>query len=212
MCLGGGGGAGAADRHEQERQAQIARTTGAIRGIFEQPGREDAYATHRRDVADLNTQELNRSRAEADRQLRFDLARRGTAGGSDEIHQRGELEDRYTRGATDVSDYADQAAASLRGADERAKLDLIRDAQAGLDTGSAERAALDALSVNMAGAQSAGRLGHLGDLFADLAYNQRAGAEARGRGAAQVPFLQDAAVYPRTSGSSSYGGTVSRIG
>lgn len=212
MCLfGGGGGDGGASAREAERQRQIAETTARINAVFGDPSREAAYGTHRTNVRDLNMTDLDRSKQEADRALRFDLARRGVAGGSADVDAAAELLERYNRGVGDVSRHADTQAASLRAADEAAKRSLISQAQTGLDTGTAQRLALDSLGANLAEASSGARLQGLGNLFADLAYMNRAKAIQAGQAGARLPY-DDTAVYPRTSSGSGYYGTSARIG
>lgn len=212
MCIfGGGGGGDDSARREAERQAGIQQTTDLINSIFSDPGREQAYASHRANVMGLNQEELDRQKREAERQLTFDLARRGVAGGSADVDERAQLLERYNRGVADVSRHAEGAASGLRSADERAKLGLIRDAQTGIDTGTAQRLALDSLSSNLSEASAGAQMQGLGNLFADLAYMNRAKAVQTGRAGARAPY-DDQAIYPRTSGGQGYQGTTARIG
>jgi len=177
MCGGGGGGDGGAADRESARQSRIRSTVSRINELFADPGREQQYGEHRQDVYDLNLTELDRQGNDAKRQLGFALARAGLSGGSGDVYSHERLQNRYNEGLMRVGDTANSASAKLRDADERTKLNLISQAQAGMDATTASQSALDAMRTNADIASSQNKQATLGDLFAGIAQFYYAGQQ-----------------------------------
>lgn len=147
----------------------LAAQVRALEKKYRTGGRDAMYAERAGAVRDVNLRELNRQAGESKRGLKFNLARAGLTGGSSDADSQQELARRYNEGTLKVSQLADEAAADLRMSDERARMSLIGQAQAGLDATSATQLALKNLEANSAAAKSVGQYQTLGDLMSDLA-------------------------------------------
>lgn len=145
MGFGGGSNKAAdeANRAEQERQSSIQRTQSAINAVFDGAGRESEIQDFIDATRDFYTQDLNRQKADTDRQLRFALARGGLTGGSTQIDQQRRFADDYARGLLQVEQKAQGAGTNVRAADQDARARLITLATSGLDatTGAQQAAA-----------------------------------------------------------------------
>lgn len=130
--------------------------------------RDKLYADQRSAVYDINSQEVNRQAAEAERTNRFGLARAGLAGGSADIDGVSEINRRTNEGLLRAGGIADQSAADLKTADERTRSNLISMAQSGIDTGSASTMALNGLKVNADSVASQRSGSTVGGLFNDM--------------------------------------------
>lgn len=172
----GKGGSKSSDRYakysmqqEKERQAKIAEATATINSIFRNANRDPLYQKHRDAVYKLNSDEVNRQAAEAERANRFGLARNGLLGGSADVDSTAEINRRTNQGLLNASGIADDAAAKLRSSDESTKQNLLQLAQQGIngsDAGSMATAQL-ANNVNMNAADQT--VAKVGALFNDLA-------------------------------------------
>lgn len=183
---GGDGGAGDARRMEEDRQSRIAAATDSINSIFNTGNRDSLYADQRGAVYDLNSQDVNRQAAEAERANRFGLARSGLLGGSADIDSTSDINRRTNEGLIRAGGIADQASADLRSSDEQTRANLISLAQSGIDTGTASQMALQGLKANAATAAGARGGATVGGLFNDMAqaylYNQQQQGRASGTG------------------------------
>ena len=168
---GGGGGDGGARKMEEERQARINAAVSQINNIFNNKvpeGREQMYTNQRQAVYDLNTRDVNRQAADAERLNRFALARNGMLGGSADVDSGFEINRMTNEGLMKAGGIADQAAADLRMSDERTRGNLISMAQSGIDTGTAQQMALSGLAANAEAAKSSAAAATVGDLFSGL--------------------------------------------
>jgi hypothetical protein len=147
----------------------LAAQARALEKKYRTGGREAMYADRAGAVKSVNLRELDRQAGDSRRNLKFNLARAGLAGGSSDVDSQAELARRYNEGTLKVSQLADEAGSDLRMADERARMSLIGQAQAGLDATSATQLALKNLEANSAAAQAVGQYQSLGDLMSDLA-------------------------------------------
>jgi hypothetical protein len=165
--------------------------------------REALYADQRKNVYDINSQEVNRQATEAERNTRFGLARAGLAGGSADVWANSELNRRTNEGLLRAGGIADQSSADLRTADERTRANLISMAQSGIDTGSASQMALGGLKAN-ADAVAAQRSGStIGSLFDDISNAYLINQQARGTNAGMYGNQSYGVSDPRKG----YGGT-----
>ena len=168
---GGGGGDGGARKMEEERQARINAAVSQINNIFNNKvpeSREQMYTNQRQAVYDLNTRDVNRQAADAERINRFALARNGLLGGSADVDSGFEINRMTNEGLMKAGGIADQAAADLRMSDERTRGNLISMAQSGIDTGTAQQMALSGLAANAEAAKSSAAAATVGDLFSGL--------------------------------------------
>ena len=129
--------------------------------------RESLYAGNRDAVLDVNTDKLDRDLSESERQLRFALARSGLFAGSEDIAQRSKQRDAYDQGILQSTSLADQAAAGFRGADERARLDVINQVESGIDAGTAINNAQRGLQLSAQNADANSKGNIIGNVFDD---------------------------------------------
>ena len=115
-----------------------------------------------------NSREVNRQYGDAERNNRFGLARHGLMGGSADVDSNARLQEITNEGLMKASGIADSAAASLRAKDESARQSLISMAQSGIDTGTAQKMAMESLDSTSQEAQSARSGASVGDLFGGL--------------------------------------------
>ena len=131
-------------------------------------GREKLYEDQRDAVYEINSREVNRQYGDAERNNRFGLARHGLMGGSADVDSNARLQEITNEGLMKASGIADSAAASLRAKDESARQSLISMAQSGIDTGTAQKMAVESLNSTSQEAQGARSGASVGDLFLSL--------------------------------------------
>jgi len=166
--LAGGGSnraANEANRQEQERQAAIAGTQARVNQVFNDPTRAADISDYVGAIRDYQTGDLDRQKVDADRSLRFALARGGLTGGSTQRDQQQRFGEDYSRGVLEVERRAQGAGAELEAADQDARARLIQLATSGLDTTTAAQQAGAALRSNLEAGKSAAMVGGLGDMF-----------------------------------------------
>lgn len=173
-----------ANQAEQQRQASIAYTQGRVNDVFNSPQRAADIGDFVNATRSFYQQDLDRQKGDADRGLKFALAKSGLTGGSTQVDQQGLLADNYGRGQLQVEQKAEGAGASLSAADQDARSRLISLATSGLDATTAAQQASAAMRSNLEAGQSEANLGSLGDSFnqfnqfaqqAKTAQQQRAG-------------------------------------
>lgn len=172
----GKGGSKSSDKYarysmeqEKERQRRVQEATNAINNIFNNANRGALYSKQRDAVYRLNSDEVNRQAAEAERDNRFALARNGLLGGSVDVDSNAELQRRTNKGLLSASGIADDAAARLRGADEATKQNLLSMAQQGLNGADVGSMATAQLQNNLNQRASDQTIAQVGNLFGDLA-------------------------------------------
>lgn len=205
MSGGSNKAANAANRAEQERQQRIAGTQSAVNRIFDSPNRQREIDDVVGATREFHTQDLNRQKSGADRQLKFALARSGVTGGSTQVDQQRMLGEDYNRGVLEVDRRARAAGADLQAADQDARARLIQLATSGLDATTAARQASESMRVNLASQRAAAQAGGLGDLFLGIKpviQNSRDDAQRR-----QAIYDAGRNLYgPSSSTSYAYGG------
>ena len=205
----GGGGSSSSERiarqqeqREQERLATIRQGTGAVNSIFDNPNREaeinEVLAARR----GLYGDELGRQKADADRQLKFALARSGLAGSRQSVDSSRRLGDAHQRGTVDAENRALSSANDLRMADEDARAQLIAMVQSGADVTTASNAAMARMQQNVAGARTSGNVSALGDVFGGFSDMYKRSRERAAERAAQ----SDLQTHYNTAGIFGYGG------
>jgi hypothetical protein len=198
--------ADAANYAEQARQASIARTQGRVNQVFNSPQRQADINDFVNATRSYYQQDLNRQKGNADRGLKFALAKSGLTGGSTQVDQQRVLGDDYGRGLLQVESKAQGAGASLSAADQDARSRLISLATSGLDATTAAQQASAAMRSNLQAGQSEAQMGSLGDSFAQFnAFKQQADTAANQRRGYYSTFGgKNAALYG--GGNTGYGG------
>ncbi len=166
MSGGGNNAAKEANRQEQQRQQAVAGTQARINSVFDSPQREGDIGDFMAALRDRSLSDLDRQKADADRQLRFALARSGQTGGSTQVDQNRRFADDYGRNLLKLERGVQSAGANLRSSDQDARARLIGLATSGLDatTGAAQAAA--SLRTNLDSARSTDLVNGVGDAFA----------------------------------------------
>lgn len=180
-----------AQRLEEERQRRIADTQARINTVFDDPARAAQITDAINAVRERDMLDLDRQKADTDRQLRFALARGGQIGGSTQRDQQQTLGEDYTRGLLQVEQRAQGFGSDLSARDQDARARLISLATSGLDATTGASQAAAALKSNLEGAQSAAYGQALGDMFGGVgsfikdsksaAERRRANQDAYGR-------------------------------
>ena len=131
--------------------------------------RNQLYDTVSNDTYNFHKQRLDDSRDQAERYLRFQLARQGQFGGSLDIDQNSELSKGYNNGLVDAKNLADAARNDALARDEQTRIDLINRINAGMDEASAISSANSQMQSNIAQARDNALSQSLGDAFGNVA-------------------------------------------
>ncbi len=180
MCGGGDSKASdAAQAREDERQAEITRSTGAIDRAFGGRGAQQQEFVN--SLREFLTGDVRRQQKVATRRNKFSLARSGLTGGSQSVDQGRTLAEEFTEGLIKAERGAQGGLADLKAQDEQSRLQLLGLAQTGLKAGTAASRASEAIQSNLAGASARGLQGDIGDVFGKTANLFRAQEEAAAR-------------------------------
>ena len=180
MCGGSDKASKEARRQEEERKRQVKQSTDAINRAF--TGRDTQLEDFVNALRGEFTSEAERQKVDADRNLKFALARGGLTGGSASADAGTRLGEEFTRGILQGERQAQDALARLRSADEASRSDLIRLAQGGADSTTAATQAARALQTNLEGARATNLVQGIGDIFQNtrnLFVQQQEAAERR---------------------------------
>lgn len=167
---------------EQQRLAAITATQGRINEAFNDPRRQAEIDQFVSGIRELKLGDLNEQKANADRELKFALARGGQVGGSTHRDQQTELGKGYQKGVLDVDQQALGAGADLRAADDAARGRLISLATTSLDATTGAQQAASAMRSSIEAGRSAATAQGVGNFFgsvSDFAKESRAAAERR---------------------------------
>jgi hypothetical protein len=167
---------------EQARLAAITNTQNRINQVFNDPARQAEIQQFVAGIRDLKMGDLNEQKANADRELKFALARGGQVGGSTQRDQQFELGKGYQKGVLDVDQQALGAGAQLQAADQDARGRLISLATTGLDATTGAQQAAAAMRSSIEAGRSAATAQGVGNFFgsvSDFAKSMREGAERR---------------------------------
>jgi len=162
---GSNNAADAAAAAEQQRQAAIARTQSRVNAVFNDPKREADIQDFMGAYRTLQTGDLDKRKAETDRNLRFALARGGLIGGSTQRDQQAEFGRDYSRELLNVEQRTLGAGADMRAADQDARARLISLATSGLDATTGAQQAAAAMRSNLEAGRSAAQAASVGDAF-----------------------------------------------
>lgn len=169
---------------EERRQRELKRTTARINQIFDSPERQAQYEDFVTAVRSHYTEDAQRQKVDADRNLKFSMARSGLTGGSAQVDAGRNLQDEYSRGILQAERRAQGSLADLRSADEQSRANLTSMAASGADTTTAARRAAEAMRSNVQGTRSDALASGLGDIFTNTAgvYQKQTEAAERRRG------------------------------
>ena len=156
-----------ANRQEQARQAAIRRSQGQINAVFDSPGREADINDFMAALRERSLSDLDRQKLDAERQLKFALARSGQIGGSTQVDQSERFADDYAQQLLKLERGVQGAGADLRAADQDARARLIGLATSGLDATTGAQQAAAALRTNLQSASSTNLVNGVGDAFAN---------------------------------------------
>lgn len=165
MSSGGNNAAKQASYAEAQRQAAIKNTQSRVNQVYNDPQRQADINDFVGATRDYYQQDLDRQKGNADRGLKFALARSGLTGGSTQVDQQQNLAQDYGRGLLQVEQKAQGAGASLSAADQDSRARLISLATSGLDATTAAQQAAASLRSNIEAGKSEAQLGNLGDSF-----------------------------------------------
>jgi hypothetical protein len=154
---------------EERRRAAITETQGRIEGIFSSPEREADIQKFIDATQGYQQQDLDRTKGINDRQLKFAMARSGQAGGSTDIDLNQNLSEDYLRAVVEATRRSQSAGASVRNADQDAKLGLFNQAVTGLDMTTATSNALQATRQNIDFAKNVSTEQNFDNFFSDYA-------------------------------------------
>ena len=207
MCGGGGGGDGGAAERKAAEEARQAAAIERLNGAFSGAGRDQIYSKVAQDAKALQTEDLQKDRSLAEREVGFDLARRGLTGGSRQIDVARDIQDQFSRGILAAENNAQGVANSLQQGDERTRVSLINNIRSGMNEADATSAAFNAMSNNANEAENQARGQNIGGFFDSI----RSAAQSR----AQTDAYEKAMQRYQTGGGSgggTYSGSVQRVG
>lgn len=138
--------------------------------------REKLYGTIRDDSEARLLDRLGEDRSDAERGVRFQLARQGLAGGSADIDQGQELLEKFQEGSLEARTAATSAANDARSADEKTRVSLINNIRSGMAQNDAMSAAFAGMQNNANTARDSAMSTDIGNFFNDLTMlnNQKA--------------------------------------
>jgi len=169
MCFGGSDKAvKAATAEEEKRKAEIAAAQQRIESIFGSPKRESDITDLENATRSFLNEDLGRQKGDADRQLKFALARSGLSKGSADVDQNLRLGDDFLRGVQEVERRSKTAGTNLRSQDQETKNSLFSQILGGLDTTTAAQQAAHSMQQNIALSKSSAQQQGLNDVFGDF--------------------------------------------
>ncbi len=170
---------------EDARQAAIKSTQGRINDVFNDPNRAADIASTVEAARQYGQRDLDTQKSDADRDLKFALARNGVIGGSTQNDQQEVVGDQYAKGLLDVQRKSLGVGSDLESADQDARARLISLATSGLDETTAAQQSAAALKSNLDGAKSASAFGAASDFFGQTKKFADAARDAEQRRKAQ---------------------------
>lgn len=185
---------------EAERQFKMTEATNRLNAVFDSPQRAAQLADFLAALRELYSNQLNRQKTIADRNLKFSMARSGLTGGSAAVDANRLLGEEYTEGLLNAENRAQSAVGDLRSQDEASRMGIISMIRSGLDSTTAAQRAGSAMQANAQSAQGRAMSEGLGDIFGNTAalYKQQQEAAERRRG--------ERAAYGSVYGKSAFGG------
>jgi hypothetical protein len=143
-------------------------------------GRETLYKKIGDDAKATALLDLNKDRADTERELGFMLARQGLSGGSRDIDVNRDILDTNQQGILKATNLGLQIANDARSNDDKTRVNLINSIRAGLDQGSAQQQAYEGMRNNAASAADAAKATSLTGFFDTLRNRQQQAAYTQG--------------------------------
>jgi hypothetical protein len=134
---------------EATRQKQIDSSTGRINAIFDDPQRGAQRQNFLEALRGQYQDVIGRQQGDAQRRLKFALARSGQTAGSVDVDSNRRLQDDRTRALLNAEGNAQGAFADLLGQDEAARSNLIGMARSGADTSTAAARAAQSMQASI---------------------------------------------------------------
>lgn len=188
---------------EAARQAMRDRGLADVDRAF--ANQDGYYDRLRSSIFDFQTANLDRDYGDQQRELKFELARRGHLGGSQEIDNAAELRRLYNEGRLGAGSVADGAVRQARMADQSARAQAMQDIYMDVDSGEAIGNALNQSRLASEQAADFARGQNLGDVFGRFAYLYSQGRDANERQRAARDFGSRRVSIGQAS---NYGGSV----
>jgi hypothetical protein len=175
MGMGGGDKAQkAAQRSEAERESRVS-------SIYDSPARQAQIDAYGGQLFDFLKSDLDKQNTNANRDLKFSLARSGLTGGSRQIDAGRTQGEEYQEGLLGASRRAEAGKADLRASDEAARLNLTNLANQGLTGSEAYIRATQAMQGALQGQRAQDTAQGLGDVFGSVLQAKTASEEAGAR-------------------------------
>ena len=130
--------------------------------------RQAGYDLVRQNSLNYAQNDISQNKADAERTVKFGLARKGLTGGSVDIDQQSNLADAYSKSMIQANQLADAQVAKLKSDDEGTRADLISRINAGLDADSAATTATQTMALNREQALSEPVSNSLNNLFSGI--------------------------------------------
>lgn len=164
---------------EKNRQAARAAGVSNAEAAFADQG--DFYNRLRNSIFGYHREGLEEELGNQSRELKFELARRGHLGGSQELDNTADLTRLHNKGLLRASGIADTAVNQARAGDQAAKAAAIRDINLDVDSGSAIANAAAQSQIAAQNASDFARGQDVGDVFNSLGYLYQQGQQAKER-------------------------------
>lgn len=158
----------AAQAQQQQQQHAIEQSQAQINSVFNNPQRQADINDFVNATRQYYQQDLDKQKANTDRQLKFALAKSGLTGGSEQVDQQEQLGEQYAKGQLQAEQKALGAGANLQDADEQARQRLIALATSGLDSTNAATQSAEALRTDLQSARAQAGTDALGDVFSSF--------------------------------------------
>lgn len=168
-----------AQRAEDDRRAIRARGVSKVDRAF--ANQDPYYDRLRSSIFDYHTSELDEDLTDQNRELKFELARRGQLGGSPEVDNAAELRRLYHRGRLDAGRIADEAVSRSRMADQNARAQAVSDVYMDVDSSHAVNNALGQSRVASQQAADFAKGQNVSDVFGNFAYLYQQGQQGKER-------------------------------
>jgi hypothetical protein len=197
----------AAQAQQQQQQAAIEQSQAQINSIFNNPQRQADINDFVNATRQFYQQDLDKQKAQADRSLKFSLAKAGLTGGSEQVDQQEQLGEAYSTGQLQAEQKALGAGANLQDADEQARQRLIALATSGLDATNAGMESAQALQTDLQSARAGVDANALGDVFSTFNnFSKNVDAAQQQRDAYKQLYSLYGPIPTSSTANSGYGG------
>lgn len=158
--------ANAAAANAAAEQAEIQKTIDTINTAFD--GRSADYQKYYNDTFNAQKSQIDQNNAVGQRNLKFNLARGGNLGGSNDVYQHGLMAKDYNQALLNASTNAQGAEAQLQSADAAQQQNLINMALSGGLSTNAAQLADSAMASNLSAASANQPYISLADMFSNM--------------------------------------------